>query len=86
MTYVPLIRYVPVPNENRPLSQSVRRKCCGRAVIVYTGWVILAALFTLFGVWGGTVIISTLWMVSSNIVFAMVVRVYEGGEKDIESV
>lgn len=86
MTYVPLIRYAPAPNENRPLSQAMRRKCCRRAVIVYTGWVILAALFTLFGVWGGTVIFSTLWMVSSNIVFAMVVRVYEGGEKDVECV
>lgn len=63
LAYVPLIRYAPVPNGNRPLSRIKRRKCRGRTVSVYTLWVLLAAFFTSFGVWTGTVFFFALWMV-----------------------
>ena len=84
IAYIPLLKWVPVRNENRPLNDSKRRKNRYRAIVSYIAWTITAALFVSFGMQWGKEILLTLWVVSINIIFAQFVQFVEGCERNEE--
>lgn len=82
LAYIPIIIYSPVINENRPLSEYVRRKSRQRAIIVYSLWLIMSLIFIFFGMkQGRIVIIATLWIISINIIFAQCFKFMKGCEQ-----
>ena len=81
LAYIPIIIYSPVINENRPLSEYVRRKSRQRAIIVYSLWLIMSLIFIFFGMKQGRVIIATLWIISINIIFAQCFKFMKGCEQ-----
>lgn len=84
IAYIPLLKWVPVRNENRPLNDSKRRKNRYRAIVSYIAWTITATLFVSFGMQWGKEILLTLWVVSINIIFAQFVKFVEGCERNEE--
>lgn len=82
LAYIPVAVCIPVVNRNRPLNDAERRTNRKRAIILYVLWTMLAVLLVFFGMEAGKVILSTLWIISINIIFARYVQFWEGRERD----